>query len=302
MIESLDKIKALYNENQNIMKYMRTQKGNTKNSLEDVLISYDFQAGSYIQGYKKNPKIRLKYSSCLAKNVDDLGCFDSILEIGVGEATTLGPLLLSIKHKPKDCYGFDVSWSRIKYAQNFLNKIGLEDVHLFTGDLFRAPLKDNSIDVVYTSHSIEPNGGREKEALIEIYRIARKYIILLEPAYELANEEARDRMRKHGYVTNLLSTAQQLDYHILEYKLFEFSLNPLNPTGIMIIEKKAPANSPLNPMCCPITNKDIVREKNALFSPKSLLAYPILDDIPCLLPQNAIIATKFEETIECGPF
>lgn len=297
MIESLNKIKELYNKNQNLMEYMRNQKGNEKNSLEDVLISYDFQAGSYTQGYKKKPEVRLKYGSYIANNIDNLGCFDSIVEIGVGEATTLGPVLLSMKHKPMNCYGFDVSWSRIKYAQHFLNKIGIESVHLFTGNLFCAPLKDNSIDVVYTSHSLEPNGGREKEALMEAYRIARDYIVLLEPAYELANREAQDRMRKHGYVTNLLSTARQLGYHILEYKLFDFSLNPLNPTGIMIIEKRTSDNKPINPMCCPITNEDIVRDKNALFSPNALLAYPILDDIPCLLPQNAIIATKFEESI-----
>ena len=76
--------------------------------------------------------------------------------------------------------------------------------------MFNLPLLDNSIDIVYTSHSMEPNGGHEEELLAELYRVTNNYLILLEPAYEFASEEARARMRKHGYVTNLYETAKRL--------------------------------------------------------------------------------------------
>lgn len=288
----LNAIKEAYLENKNIIQFLKEKNGNECTTIEDILISYDFQAGTYIKMYENNPDQKKAYCYHLARVIKKLGECNSILEAGVGEATTLGPLLASIDRKPKNIYGFDIAWSRIKYARKFLNEIGISGCRLFIGDLFSAPLKDNSIDIVYTSHSIEPNGGREREALEELYRITNKYLILLEPAYELANEVARERMKSHGYITNLYETAKNLGYDIIEHRLFEVSVNSLNPTGLMII-KKSGSSQISEPLCCPITKSNIINKNNAYFSEDSLLAYPIIDDIPCLLPSNAIIATKF---------
>jgi hypothetical protein len=110
----LDRIKQLYLGNTNIIKYLKEIDGRKCNSLEDILISYDFQAGTYIEKYKKNPSFTEKYCFYLSKVIDSLCSYNSILEVGVGEGTTLAPLLLSLKKKPNQCYGFDLSWSRIK--------------------------------------------------------------------------------------------------------------------------------------------------------------------------------------------
>lgn len=295
-IAMLNKIKTVYFENRNIIQYLKDIDGTKANSLEDIMISYDFQAGSYIEELKKNPSFKEKYCCHLAKAIDSLGCFDSMLEVGIGEATTLGPLIRSLKSRPEKNYGFDISWSRIKYAKRFLQELFINNVQLFTGDLFCTPLKDNSIDLVYTSHSIEPNGGKEKEALMELHRITNKYLVLLEPSYEFACEEGRARMRYHGYITNLYSTAKELGYNIIEHRLFDVSQNEVNPTGLIIIEKGAYER--LNdPICCPITKTNVIKKNNAYYSQESLLAYPIIDEIPCLLPQNAIVATKFLEAL-----
>ena len=288
----LDKIKTIYFENKNIIRYLKELDGSERNTTEDIMISYDFQAGSYIEGYKSEPSFKDTYCAYLANVINNLASYDSILEVGIGEGTTLGPLLKSLKTQPNICYGFDISWSRIKYARKFLTELGINNVQLFTGDLFCAPLKDNSIDIVYTSHSIEPNGGREKEALSEVYRIANKYLILLEPSFEFANEEARERMLYHGYINKLYSTAKELGYDVIEHRLFDISQNPLNPTGLMIIKKDEKSRQ-FDSLCCPITKTSVIKKNNAYFSQESLLAYPIIDEIPCLLPQNAIIATKF---------
>lgn len=288
----LTRIKELYSENKNIMEYLRSQDGRSYNTTEDILISYDFQSGSYTKFHLQNPEIKERFCLNLAKELERLGEFDSILEAGVGEATTLGNLLVSLKSKPKEAYGFDLSWSRIKYARHFLDSLNLTNVQLFTGDLFCSPIKDNSIDIVYTTHSIEPNGGREKEALSELYRITRKYLILLEPAYELAGEEARRRMINLGYITNLHASALELGLNVVDYRLFGESVNPLNPTGLMIIKKDF-ASKTSNPLCCPLTKTKLIKKNNGYFSKESLLAYPIIDKIPCLLSQNAIVATHF---------
>ncbi|MEK4711609.1 class I SAM-dependent methyltransferase [Sporosarcina sp. FSL K6-5500] len=291
-LSMLNRIKEIYDKNENMIAYLKKIYNNKENSLEDILISYDFQAGAYTKGYKNNPANKDLYCSYLAEIINDIGEYTSILEVGVGEATTFAVMLSKLNRLPEKSYGFDISWSRIKYARKFIDELGIKDTELFTGDLFNMPLKDNSIDIVYTSHSVEPNGGREEEALQELYRVANKYLILLEPAYELANDEARTRMKEHGYVTNLFQTAQNLGYDIIEHKLFGISTNPLNPTGVMII-KKAGTHDVINPICCPVTKTDFIIKNNTYYSPESLLAYPVIEEVPCLLAQNAVVATKF---------
>lgn len=166
----------------------------------------------------------------------------SIMECGVGEATTLSGVLKRLDmSKLAQIFGFDVSWSRIKYADKCLKAMNSEEtyqkVQLFTADMFHIPMKNNSVDLVYTAYSVEPNGGKEKEILEELYRVSGEYLILIEPAYELAGEAARKRMLEHGYVTRLYDTALELGYQVLSYELLHADINQLNPTGVMIIKK-----------------------------------------------------------------
>lgn len=290
----LQALKTHYANGGNLMQYLRDLDQRSTNTVEDILISYDFQAGSYVKGYCENRVQRDQYCGQLAGILTGLGPFNSLLEAGVGEATTLANVLRQLPQRPAHALGFDISWSRLQYGRAFVRSMDAEPVTLFTGDLFRIPLADNAVDIVYTSHSVEPNGGREADALRELYRVARRYVVLLEPAYELASDAARQRMTAHGYVTNLLSTAQQLGYTVREHRLIEPSQNPLNPTGLLLIEKDASAEpSRAVSLACPITGARLTDMPDSLFAEDSLLAYPKIQGIPCLLAQNAILATHF---------
>ena len=175
------------------------------------------------------------------------------------------------------------------------------DPFLFMGDLFSIPLVESSIDVVYTSHTIEPNAGKEKEALAELVRVARKYVILLEPAYELAGAEAQARMEKHGYIRRLHAAAEELGLHILEYRLFDLCSNPLNPTGLMVIKLDKEVTTPhpqTPPIMCPISKTPLIHKKGHAFTKEGLLVYPIIDGVPCLLSENAVIATHYLDNFE----
>lgn len=292
----LSRIKEVYQSGGNIIKFLKEINGQSKNNLDDILISYDFQAGSYIEFVEKNPEYIETYSKLIAKEFEKLNTdFDLIMEVGVGEATTLANVFSKIKKPVKHALGFDISWSRIHYGNRYLKEKKVENATLFTGDLFNIPLDDNSVDIVYTSHSLEPNGGKEKQALQELYRVTNKYMVLLEPAYELGNDEAKKRMDSHGYVKNLVGIAKELGYKVIENRLFELCANKLNPTQIIIIEKQKEKVAQSFKFYCPITRTLLEKGEGYYYTEQGLLAYPVIKNIPCLLPYNAIVAAHLKD-------
>ena len=299
----LQRIKELYQKKDiNIIEYLKKQDGHAQTSRQDIMISYDFQAGSYVNAYKKAPDKVWTFVQRLASCIEELpGEKQSIFEPGIGEATTFAALMAQISIPFVFSGGADVSWSRIKTAQQFVEEMRLASgmpSNLVLGDMFELPLEDNAVDIVYTVHAIEPNGGREKEILTELYRITNEYLILLEPAYELANTEARQRMERHGYIQNLYRSAKELGYDILIWELYGMAMNPLNPTGFLVIKKRqrrSQAEGYVSGFSCPITKTRLEKIGNAFFSKESLLAYPIVNEVPCLMKEYAVVATKMNE-------
>lgn len=293
-INIISKIKKIYEDNGNIIQYLRQANNRNTNTIEDILISYDFQAGSYINFVTTNPDYIEKYSTNIANLMSKMGG-GNILEVGCGEATTLNAVSKKLA-KNYVFFGFDISWSRIKVANEYLNSQN-NSANLFLADLFKIPLPNNSIDIVYTSHSIEPNGGREKEALESLYRITKKYLVLLEPAFEFANDEGKERMKKNGYITKLLDTIKELGYNLILHEKATIAANPLNPTGIYIIKKDNYTEENClheNIFNCPISNTPLIKFEDHYFSKDSLISYPIIGGIPCIFSNYAVLTTKHD--------
>lgn len=51
----LTRLQEIYSKNENIIAYLKQLENRHDNALEDIMISYDLQAGSYVEKYKKNP-------------------------------------------------------------------------------------------------------------------------------------------------------------------------------------------------------------------------------------------------------
>ena len=297
-MKSPRELQRLYKAGENITRLLRDEAGSDRNSDQMIEIAYDLQTGSYIAGME-NPAFadhKRAYSKEIADTILRLCKPATVLEAGVGEATTLSGVLANLG-VGVESYGFDLSWSRVAYARGWLKSNGIETTTLCTGNLFHIPFADNSIDVVYTSHSVEPNGGNEAPILKELYRVAAKYVVLLEPGYELASQEARARMESHGYCRNLVGSAEQLGYEVLEHKLFPHCANPLNPTALTILKKAPQGETPAHVLACPRFKTPLERVDGMLFSPEALSVYPVMGGIPCLRPDNAIFASKFKEVV-----
>lgn len=288
-------MRAAYLQGGNAMKYAREHSGIDLNSDVGTLVAYDLQAGSYTRDVIKNPKnIELwcrQLAGILNPFVKDSS---SILEVGCGEATTLAGVLEFLDEVPV-ALGFDISWSRCAYGMKWLAR-SQKRAGLFVGDLFNIPLEDSSIDVVYTSHSLEPNGGREHAALQELIRVARHAVILVEPLYELASDLAKQRMSEHGYVKNLRITAEKLGATVTDYRLLSYCVKPLNPSGVVLIEKgssKGEADGSIR-WRCPLTSTPLRAYESGYFSSETGVVYPVLSGIPLLRTVHAVVGSAFE--------
>lgn len=289
----------LYNSGVNISQYLRSRHGVERNSSEIIELAYELQAGSYVQRLEDPAVYEFQqgYTDRIAGEIAALCAPVSVLEAGVGEATTLGFVARKLGVGPV-YHGFDLSWSRVATGRKWLRSLPVGNVSLCTGDLAAMPYADDSIDVVYTSHSIEPNGGREAQILQELHRVAARYLVLFEPDYENASPEAQARMREHGYCVDLVGTAQRLGMEVVRHEFLPASINPLNPTGLTIIRKSdrparaAPAEAVY---ACPVARTPLRRVEGAYFSPDSLLAYPVIDGVPCLREKQAIVCCKLKD-------
>lgn len=288
-------MRAAYARGENAMAYARQAAGALGNSSTAALIAYDLQAGTYVAEARVNPEGRARWCGQLSEILDPyITEQSSLLEVGCGEATTLAGVLKHLGNTPKYALGFDISWSRCAEGLGWLSENEVS-AKLFVADLFSIPLEDASVDVVYTSHSLEPNGGREEDAIRELMRVARRAVVLVEPVYELASPEAQSRMRTHGYVRALKETAESLGANVTDYRLLDYTANSLNPSGLVVIEKESNQVAGGEPIWrCPLTHLALVAHAMGFCSPETGVVYPVLAGIPLLRSSHAVVASSFE--------
>lgn len=296
----LSRVKEIYDNGGNIIEYLKSlnDSDDKGNSIEDILISYDFQAGSYIDDWYNLLEFNLKYTKSIADEINKYGPFESILEVGIGEGTIFSGIVSNLDNIPKRMYGIDLSMSRLNCAEDYIQESLDLDVELACANMMELPYEDDSIDLVFSVHAAEPNGGNEAAILKELYRVAKKYVIMFEPSYELASDEGKERMNRHGYVKYLDKEAKSLNFDVVAYESMPLSYTPLNPTSVLVIKKES------NNKCdqvyrCPITSEALINHNDEfMYAPTGFIVYPIIRKIPCLLRENAILASNINKFIK----
>ncbi len=294
-ITKIKDYKVAYDKGKNITELLREKEGRDSNTSQIIETAYDIQAGSYIQGYEESKEYTNKYVQqqlfFIEKYVKN---YNSILDLGCGELTCLFPLIQAINSKP-DVFAFDISWSRLSTGLDHFNKRSTSEsynsLNVFCSDMSHIPLPSNSIDVVISSHALEPNHGRERELIKEIMRVAKEYVILFEPCFEQASDASKKRMIKHGYVRNLPSIAEELGAKVIEQTLVSVVSNPLNPTAALVLKKEKSALEKMPEYVDPIGLNSMTLRNNYYYSSCAGVSFPIIENIPILRANNAILTT-----------
>jgi len=296
--QSIKELKELYDKGENIEQYLQNKYGIESLTPEITELSYDIQAGSSVslmQNNAEQKKINEEIGAEISRRIFELlPNVNSILEAGMGEGIRISSVLQGLKTIPFHIYGFDISWSRTAQAKKYLQG----NVTVFTADMLQIPCAENSIDIVFTSFAVAYNPGKEHLILPELLRTSKKYVLLLEPSFEWANDEQKQRMRKYKYSEGLYKIVESLGYKILEHSAFPYYTNPLTPLALTIIEKNEYSDCPNYVLADPQFKTSLQEIEGALFSPDSLRVYPIIGGIPCLRLENSIVASKYKEFVK----
>ena len=287
---------AAYARGDNVTETLRGLLGAAANTPEIIEIAYDLQAGTYVDAVRADEaawRARMEEMAGILKPV--AAGATTILEAGTGEMTSLVGVANACYREDATAYACDLSWSRLEKGRSFvrdrLRPSLAERLEPFVADLFRLPFQDGAIDVVWTSHALEPNGGREREAVRELLRVARRHVVLFEPSYETNTAEGRARMERLGYVRGLAG-AIEAEGGIIEGRVaLRHVANPLNPTVALIVRPPSRDAAAAGTWSCPSTRLPMERRPACFWSCQSMLAYPILGGIPILRADAAILAT-----------
>lgn len=286
---------------------------------KSVLKNYDKIAGEYVRNYieafsgttemlaLENNKIALikkdvyfaQKAHYVAHEIFSLPEISSVIEIGAGEATTLAPALAKCSVQFDRVAALDLSWSRMAFAKSFSQALNVKIDHFVVGNAYNLPFADNSFDLVYSYHCLEQMPSNKEQSIAELFRIARKYLVLVEPSYELGNWPQKLRWRNKNYIRGIPKTLKKLGLNLLKHERVPYTDYP-NSAAIHVIEKKSSEPKVQNIFVCPETHHELTLTKGHYFCEKNGVVYPIIDDIALLDQQNAIIASKFADKIECN--
>lgn len=251
-----------------------------KDKKRIIKTSYDIQTGDYINYYKsKNrdyKRIVKKFISVIKKEFNDV---KTVFDFGTGEMTTFYEIFKNLK-KNKVYFVNDVSLSRLYAGKNFIKrkiKNHIKKINFFTCPHTNIPFKDNSIDLVLTCHSLEPNNFCKKLLINELYRIAKKGVCMMEPHYEIANNKQQIRMRKFGYIRGIEKyfLKNKYNYKIIKNENF---FNKDNPSSIFIIKKKVKKVSSYG-YVDPFTKEKLIKIKKNFYNKRTKQLFLEFNDI-----------------------
>ena len=147
----------------------------------------------------------------------------------------------------------------IKLIKDTNNKID----YIIQGNAAELPFANDSFDLIYTCHCLEQVPELFKQSVDEMLRVAKNYVVLIEPSYELSNKITNNYIYYKDYI--------QINEKLLrsiKYKYFKRIKLPfrqyLNGAELIIYKKKKNKKKTKVEFICPKTKKTIYKRKNTI--------------------------------------
>jgi len=135
-------------------------------------------------------------NNIIKEEIEKFGNVKTVLDVGCGTGRRIPYLKKKLSNI--SFQGVDVSKTRIERGKKKFNNI-----KLFVSPADKLPFKDNSIDIIYTHHSLEQMPYTIEKVIKEFNRVCKKGIIIFEPFYELQNKAGKMHNYVNDYVRNI---------------------------------------------------------------------------------------------------
>ncbi len=292
---NLRELAELYERGVNITTELKRRAKIAENTVEAIKIAYDFQAGTCITEFLRDSRYPRQLAALFAEAIaQHFPQAKSIIDVGCGELTNSSCLFSKLGNFDT-FYAMDLSLSRLLMGRAFTRQhyVNLPEINVFAGSMDFLPLPDNSIDLIISSHAVEPNRGREQTIIRELARVCRLGFILQEPDYRSATAEQRARMDTLGYV-NALEPAIEACGLDLAVSPLPIWTNELNKTSFFLAKKpKAELAATIN-YIDPISKMPLIKDGDLYFSPDRGILYPVVKGVPNFDISTGIICTKYQ--------
>ena len=265
----------------------------------DYVHTRDIERFAIIDDEVRKVSMREAIRRCYVERNDILARvpFRSVLEVGAGELTFMhsvydrfGPSL--------DLYGLDITLNRLLHGLRFAQSRQMP-VTVVQADGTAIPFPDNSFDLVVSHHALEQMPTIFRDAIIEMIRVSRKHIVLLEPFYQRGSLLEKLRMRTADYVRGIYPFVRTLPGVRLHPPfLCRNHGQPYNHTGVFHLEKTDEGASNDPRMICPVSRGELQALPGGHYSAKSSLYYPTVRGVPVLYKKYAQVITADLMTVQ----
>lgn len=159
-----------------------------------------------------------------------------ILEVGCGNGTNL----MILKSKLSDetvLFGIDVAKERIRLGVEYWgSKLDGVEFRVDSATTL-STFEDETVDLAFSVHCLEQLPYSVDAVLQSIHRVVSHAAVFVEPVWEYANTSQRMYTLFGDQLRTLVPSIGSLDFEIIEQRKARLLANPMNQTGIIVVNK-----------------------------------------------------------------